>query len=545
MAGFYDGVLYRQCDSLAALVDLLLRKKNRGKVIFAHNGGRFDFLFLMEYIREERGRVVKMIVRGSSIIALKIKCGKRDWITIQDSYALLPHSLDKLCDTFNPKTKKLRGVVDFEKEKISKENEKHREYLEADCKSLWEILFQYSQLPYVCDVGFRATLASTALASWRTTLRRRIKTTSGGIQNFCREAYAGGRTEIFRQVMGRGACFDVNSLYPTMMLKPLPVEHLRASNNIEDFGFHEVTVEVPECYVPVLWTKTPKLIFPTGTFRGVYFSEELRLAIECGARIVKHHRGEKFSARSDLFEEYIAECYKWRLENPGTSLDFLGKMLMNNTYGKFGEREEKDTLIKVDPSNPRTWPKEGFAPWHSEEMFQKTGLVTIKKAVRQVHMLVHIAAAITAWARVHMARTLYLPQAENLYYTDTDSGFISGEIPTGKGLGEWKEEYKIRSGFFLLPKGYFIEKENGEVVKKLKGFSKKSLDKIGLSDFRAGKINSAERKLGTFRTSLIRKNSYLSMIDVKKSVVSEYSKRKILAGGDTRPWEITKNGEIR
>jgi len=557
MAGYFDGVTYTFCPTLADLVDKIVTKRNRSRVIFAHNGGRFDFYHLMEYLRSVRGVEVKMIVQGSRIVALKIRHGKQ-WITLQDSISLFgassPQSLDKLCDTFKPATRKMRGAIDFEKERVDKGNPLHRDYLEADCRSLWEILDKYRRLPYIDRIGFKVTVASTAMAAWRTTLKDPIRVTSTSVQEFCREAYAGGRVEIFRQVMGSGACYDKNSLFPAMMLRELPVERKRASNNWEEFGFHDVTVEVPECYIPILWKKTPKLIFPTGTFRGTFFSEELKLAVECGARILRHHRGEHFSSSPDLFRELVESCYRLRLDNPGTSLDLLGKMIANNVYGKTGEREEKKGLEKVDPGRPSTWPKE-FRAWHSEEMFQKTGLVEIVKRVRHPHMLVHIAAAVTAHARVEMARTMLLPYQDSIRYTDTDSGFVAREdLPTSTALGEWKREYLIKRGFFLLPKGYWIEiperdennfrKFGGKII-KLKGFSKRAFDSITYKMFRSGNISHTEEKLVGFRTALLRKNSYLAVLPVKKSVISQYSKRKILAGGETRPWDLTTEGKLR
>lgn len=543
MGGFYDGLHYYHCDTLEDLFDRILHKKNRSRIIFAHNGGRFDFLFLMEYLRKVRNIEARIIPQGPRITALKIKHGKQ-WITLQDSYTLLAYSLDELCKTFQPTVQKMRGVIDFERERVDKTKESHREYLKADCLSLYEILATYKQLPFIKDVGIKLTRSSVGLAAWRTTMKGPIRTTTNNIQSFVRKAYAGGRCEIFRQVFTSGHRVDVNSLYPSMMLKPIPTEHLGSSSSVEDFGFHDVTVHVPESYLPILWVKQPKLLFPTGVFRGVFFSEELKLAIKCGARILKHHRGERFTQTTDLFTEFIETAYKMRLDNPAPHpLNILAKDLMNHTYGKFAEREEKTSMIKVNQFDPSTWPPE-FEMFHSEKMFKSTGLVEIEKWKRSAHMLVHLSAAITAWGRIHMAENIYLPNQNNIAYTDTDSGDIRGEIPYGNKLGELKKEFPIKKAFYLLPKGYWIERDDGKIIKKLKGFSKKSLDSITYELFERGNIKSVERKLATFRSALIRENTYLTLLDYKKSVISEYSKRKLLPGGETRPWDFN-NGRLR
>lgn len=543
MAGYYDGLYYRQCNTLEELFELILRKKNRSRTIFAHNGGRFDFLFLLDYLHKVRNIEARLITQGPRVTALKIRHGKQ-WITLQDSFTLLAYSLAELCRAFKPTHGKIIGGIDFEKERVDKSNASHQEYLKADCLSLWEIIEIYKKLPFVRDVGIKLTRSSVGLAAWRTTLKGPIRCTRPEIQELVRKAYAGGRCEIFRQLAPTSSHrVDVNSLYPSMMLKPLPTEHLGPSSNWEEFGFHDVTVEVPPCYVPILWVKTPKLIFPTGIFRGVFFSEELRLAVSQGARILRHHRGEAFTKTTDLFSEYIGEAYKMRLENPAPHpLNILAKDLMNHTYGKFAEREEKTTTIKIDQTDPNSWPK-SFKYFHSEKMFQRTGLVEIEQWKRSPHMLCHISAAITAYGRIHMAENIYLPHQEKIYYTDTDSGDISGITPEGTGLGELKREFNIKNAFYLLPKGYWIETTDGKIIKKLKGFNKKLLESISYELFISGNIKSVEKKLATFRSALIRENNYLALLEFKKSVISQYSKRKLLKGGETRPWEY-REGKI-
>lgn len=546
MAGFYDGYKYTFCPTIDALFDCIVHKRNRNRVIFAHNGGRFDFLFLMQYLKDVRNVECRFVTQGPRVTALKIAHGKRGWITLQDSYTLLAYSLDELCKVFKPSTLKLTGAIDFEKERVCKDNPLHRQYLQADCIALHEIMASYRQLPFVKDVGLKLTRSSVGLSAWRTTMKEPIKVTPERVQRFVRDAYAGGRCEIFRQHLFDGVSVDVTSLYPAMMLEPLPVEHLGDAKDIDDFGFHDVTVEVPDCYIPILWKKiNGKLIFPTGIFRGKYFSREIRMAVAQGARILKYHRGIRFTESRDIFREYVQGCFKLRQENPYPHpLNILGKDLANHCYGKTAEREEKNSLIKLDLTNPASWPKE-FTVFHSDRMFQRTGYVQVKKSRRSPHMLCHIAAAVTAHGRCHMAETIYLPHQATLAYTDTDSGKLRSDIPATAGLGGLKREYPIKQGFYLLPKGYYEDTGTGIIIKKLKGFSKKSIESITLKDFQSGKISTTEKRLAGFRSALIRENTFLALIDQKKSVISEYSKRKLLPGGETRPWHLTKTGAIK
>lgn len=544
MAGFYDGYTYTQHDSIESLTDAILDPKNASKTIFAHNGGKYDFLFIMQEL-QKRNITYETMPIGASIISLRVNIGDRHYIQIQDSYAILPRSLDNLCETFRPESRKLTGVIDFEKERVSKSNPLHAAYLKADCTSLFEVLSKYKKLPFINRIKKQPTLASAALTAWRTTLKKPIKMTPQYVQNFTRNAYAGGRCEIFKTISDDGLCVDVNSLYPSVMRCPLPLEVIRKSTDINDFGFHRVRVFVPDStYMPILWQKGAKLIFPTGYIEGTFFSEELKLAVQNGAKILKYEKGYKFSQSTDLFTEFLDECYKLRTDNPGTALDFVGKMLMNNVYGKFAQKELRHSLARVDPKNPATWPKGGFMHYHSKEMFLKTGLITQLKERRSPHMLVHIAAAITAWGRIHMAEKLYLPNQETLAYTDTDSAFLKTTQKTGLKMGELKEEYRYKKALFILPKGYYIELKNGEIIKKIKGFNKKDLKSATYNSFKNKQLSYKKNSILTLKESLIRKNVILAVGEKSRRVISQYDKRKVLNDGSTVPWFRTENGKL-
>lgn len=71
------------------------------------------------------------------------------------------------------------------------------------------------------------------------------------------------------------------------MLKDMPVGHPVHTDKPDiskDFGFFYVEVEAPNMHIPLLPTKNEQgiLITPCGSWRGWYFSEELRDAIGYG-----------------------------------------------------------------------------------------------------------------------------------------------------------------------------------------------------------------------------------------------------------------------
>jgi len=98
--------------------------------------------------------------------------------------------------------------------------------------------------------------------------------------------------------------------------------------------------------------------------------------------------------------------------------------------------------------------------------------------ITKMNVSIGIAAAITAYARIHMMQ--YLQSEEyNVYYTDTDSIVTDKPISSdhiGKGLGQLKLEYSITKGVFLAPKVYSMITDLGKIETKVKGFKDSNTD---------------------------------------------------------------------
>ena len=65
---------------------------------------------------------------------------------------------------------------------------------------------------------------------------------------FIRQSYYGGHTDIYEGYLKKGHYYDINSLYPDAMLKPMPhlmIKHYKNMDNInldDFFGFCLVEV---------------------------------------------------------------------------------------------------------------------------------------------------------------------------------------------------------------------------------------------------------------------------------------------------------------
>jgi len=120
------------------------------------------------------------------------------------------------------------------------------------------------------------------------------------------------------------------------------------------FGFLDCIVISPpfnSIKIPILPTKyNGETIFPTGSWRGTYFSEELKEALKHGYKF-KLITGYKYS-KIDLFSDYIDHFYQLKKTNIGIKR-FIAKMHLNQLYGYFGRKQTLIGTININKSDLR------------------------------------------------------------------------------------------------------------------------------------------------------------------------------------------------
>lgn len=534
--GLYDGRDIFFYFKLSALLKQALSRKYSGFRFYAHNGGKFDFLPIIETL--SAWKIPYAITQIAGRIAQLRVFYQGHRYTFCDSICLLPQSLKKLSVAFEVDHQK--QDFDFEKEVFDLNNPTHKSYLNSDLRGLFEILTKFFNTPMVRDVKPKLTLAATALAVHRTTLKASIRRSPLEIQNFVRSGYFGGRVEIFKHEGFNLNYYDVNSIYPYCMRNfPIPIEYIGESENYRQFGFHKVSVSVPhDIEIPILPVKVKdKLIFPTGVFTGTFFSEELKLAVSMGCKITKFWYGECFSKEFGFFDEYIDYFHKLKTENEGNALRFIAKLFLNGLYGKYGQRETMQFMQTMNFNSEI----EGEV-WGSEEIFNKFGLVVGEIKRRSPHMLCHIAAAITSYARGHLYRSALYPNRNSLYYCDTDAIPTQNRLETVSALGALKLEDTWDYAYFRLPKTYATIKE-GKLKFKCKGFPEEYLKGLTMEQFKSESLASSRIKIMGFRSAIKKFNKSFVASEFKKSLVQVYDKRKTLpCGVNTRAWNLTKEG---
>lgn len=499
--GHFDGKRFEQFNTIKDFLKFYLISKNQKNRCYAHFGGKFDFLFLIDTALQERGYGFSCFLQGSRILKLSLRRDNQTWDFL-DSYSILPKSLKALTTDFDVEHKKLEF------------NPYSSEYLENDCKGLYEVLEKF--MSYLEEKSLRYTIAGQALRDFRRTFNLLGCQLEPEQETFVRKCYYGGRVEIFQTQANKGNYYDIVSLYPYVMLNQFfPIgKPFNSSVYVPHLlGCYEVEVEIKDCDIPpVPFRWNQKLFFPIGKFTTWLCSPEVEIALENGT--VKVLKGLVFPSKVRMFEDFVSHWFKKKQEAESESQRLISKLMLNSLSGKFGQHRERKTIttdcgIGTEP--------------YSDVL----GLSLKTEVSKATFICPQLSAFITSYARVDLWNRL--KKTTDLFYCDTDSIFCSDTLKTGSELGQLKKELSFESATFKLPKLYSLRLSNGTEHNVAKGFvekkSWKELCEKGTSDHFLLGLKSA-----------IRHGKVLERKRISKTIKSSYDKRKVLSDGTTSPY---------
>lgn len=363
-------------------------------------------------------------------------------------------------------------------------------YCEQDVKVLHTVISKFANEIYnkfKVNILKYPTLPSIAFAIYRLKFMpaNTIPIIKGRIYNDIKNAYYGGFVDVYKPYGENVKSYDVNSLYPTSMEKrAMPVgkpTYLEGDSlSLSDiFGFVYVKVHAPEINTPILPYKSNKspnsTRYPTGTWEGWYFTEELLNAMKYGYKfnIIKGYHFNK----AIIFSDYVNTLYAIKQKvSPANPWYIISKLLLNSLYGRFGMNPEliKSIVMKssmVDEFNC----DEDVVIIDEMDLDDKTWIqYTTKTSDEDEESLnnisVPISAAIAAWSRIHM--TEYIMKYSNeICYIDTDGIKVECEISSkyvGNKLGDMKFEGDFNQAVFIAPKVYGGVNLN-DMITKIKG----------------------------------------------------------------------------
>lgn len=540
--GYYNGKNYEVFKDLDKFLKYVFC--NGPRVVYAHFGGKFDFLFILSECLYRGYSIGPIIPRGSGILSFDVSDGTHS-IEFRDCSAFLPFALKTLTTNFNVAHKKQE--IDYEK--ITKVTKKLLEYLEYDCKGLYECIEKYHTWDLIKRAGSSHTIASQAMRVLRLFIKKPIYYLDYFLDKDIRPAYLGGRVEVFKPVFRSNSrhtylyCYDVNSLYPTVMREnhyPNAFSHCTDYWEPKKIGFYRAKVCVPEMYLPPLGiVRAGKYIFPTGEFEGYWTIAELNYAKSLGVKI-EPKEGWIFGDGGYIFKDFVDELYKIKEKSSPQSVDYvMSKLLMNSCYGRFGIKSDRQNIVFDDGSN-------GLCPLE-DDTWLRVGKNKYRLMLKDVKLdtfsNVAIASYVTSYARI-MMHSIMMKTRDEIYYTDTDSMFTTKKFPTGTGLGKLKLEYKVKSACFLLPKTYIA---GDKVV--MKGFDRKKIKEFTFEDFMDCLEGESRLKIvqeprfATFKTALKQGKLVTMTKGNTRQLRALYDKRIIVKVGntyDTKPINIER-----
>lgn len=452
--GFFDGETYLEFETIPELVSHLEKLKI---VVYAHNGGKFDYQFLREYINADEPIT---IINGR---LAKFRIGECEF---RDSLNIFPNTA--LAD--------FGGKIDIDYNKMEVDARKDpnnlaeiKRYLRQDCVLLYEQVARYRK-----EYGTGLTQAGTALKVWSKMANREPPRQTQAQHDLYRPYYYGGRVECF--VAGaKKANFkivDKNSAYPDAMthchlISPSGVvrDTLPADDQIQ---FCLITLDCVSRGIFPFRTKDHELLFPDdGAVRTYHVTGwEMLTALEMGAiHKIKIHQVHHFEEHID-FKDYIDHFYNQRMiakridDKAGV---IFGKYFMNGTYGKLGASPSHrlasgemfenymEYVISTDDSFIEHQ-SDGYdflksfgqaSQRHPDGRVERYDRYLMQRPLQEEKKFFYniaTAASITGYVRAGMYRALV--QSSQPLYCDTDgiAALDVSRLPTGPELGLWKLE---------------------------------------------------------------------------------------------------------
>jgi len=494
------GKLFKQA------IDELIKiyKINPKSVIFTHNLGSFDGYFIFKYLshRLPGDKLNTIIDAQKKFISINAEIDglKMVW---KDSFRIFPISLDKLCKNFGIPGKFSKYNQEFNNLDYFKNNKsltEFKEYSIQDSVALLNCLIKAQQIyldKFKVDITSIVSTSTLSLKIFRQHFQNMdIPILNNYTDKWIRQSYFGGATDYYKPYGEKLKYYDINSLYPHAMLKPMPLVRGAFSKNIDlnnFFGFCLAEITCPiNIKVPLLPLRsvTGEVIYPTGTFKGIYFSEELK-AVERYGYIIKPLNGWSFS-KEYVFNDYVNHFYSIKKNSDGPQR-FIAKMHLNQLYGYFGRSTDLIETKIVDNKDLDQYFMsrivQNYIPVGDKCILLMSanpnrdlikslnkdfrGEINLENKFKEVKSNVAIASAVTSYARIEMMKYKTLKDC-NIYYSDTDSIFIDGNLPDsmiGSELGQMKDELNgkvIERAYFLGVKQYGFQylNENGALITK-------------------------------------------------------------------------------
>jgi hypothetical protein len=456
--GLYDGKIFQHFDKTEDFVAAVIDKHI---VLYAHNGGKFDFMFLLSYVGETRVQII-----NSRIVSMMLgKC------ELRDSFSIVPVSMKDIQKTeidigkleANVRQKHMSEIIAYNRD---------------DCIYLYDLVKSYRDI-----AGKQKTIASNALAFAKKLGIDPGKTNHRFDRDF-RPFFFGGRTQCFKQGSYKNiSLLDIHSAYPFAMT------HNHPTGSSDDFYCKDDISGLSDDQISrafIIIECTARGCFPMRTKAGLEFPHEYNefhitgweylAARDLGLIDDVKFQSVRYSNRTINFGEYVAHWYKYKNAHPKKTnpIEYtIGKIMMNSLYGKLAQNpanyfdykmvaggtpicyepvpdlEDKLCTLCGEPLLDHGWKLEREFGKHEihirESLWRFKYRYGIEWEAKGLYKNVATGASITGFTRSHLLRAMHGLGIENILYCDTDgiactAGANFDALSYTDALGDWEQE---------------------------------------------------------------------------------------------------------
>ena len=492
-----DGVDYHQFwgdDCVAQLIKFLWAYPEPLK-IYAHNGGKFDFVYLLQ---------TGLLEGQPRIINGRIVEAKLDKHVLRDSFAIIPVALGQY----------QKDTIDYNLFEVGERDDNKIEilkYLKSDCIYLLDLVEKFLD-----RFGDNLTVGSLAIKKLQEFHPfERINETADLL---FRKYYFGGRVQCFKTGALKGAfkVYDVNSMYPAVMSQS---EHIIGSNALTIRSNFDKYIDIKTGKLKAPFASKPYFIKFTGTNKNAIptrdkdgaldfsvengsfnsCSHEVKVALKYGLIVIEEIEELIIAQETIKFDEYVNTYISDKIsakENGDKAGELFAKLLLNSAYGKTAQNPanyydwlfcEPDEYSKIIADN-----KQAIKEWEIEhgleyivvdgnwgdvfdvpppkfwELEFDYGEGEIWKRPLEEHKYydVAIGASVTSAARAVLLEAII--NADNPIYCDTDSIIcddLNGADLHPTRLGAWDLE-ATGNDLYIYGKKVYALYDGEKLVKK-------------------------------------------------------------------------------
>jgi hypothetical protein len=523
--GYYDGYQYKTFADARSLARFLRKQK---RIVYAHNGGKFDFHYLLGELDPYsdltiiNGRIAKCCIGNAEL---------------RDSFCIIPQGLGKY-----KKDEIDYGLMEPDQRDKPKNREKILDYLRSDCVYLYEMVSVF-----VDRFGPQLTLAGAAMKQWQKISGdegiEQCERTDEDFYNALSPYYYGGRVECFKSgiIDCKFDVYDINSAYPYAMLHehPYSAQYERITGYVKNADFYKLACvsngALPYRGSGAIDARAFGLSFPSDSESREYTVSawEYDAATDTKSiRKVKVIESLRFARRVN-FAPYINHWWRERVKCKEAQDDLgamFAKLMLTNLYGKFAanpdnyanymnvpqdklhlllaangleayEKALKSKRIqKLTSGDKFQWTesdrpyKKGWqfggelGPWYLAER-------SLEDQAKRYYN-VATGASITGFVRAMLWRAIH--SSKGVLYCDTDSIAVEqpgGAVRLSSSLGDWKHEGRFDKAGIAGKKlyilrgapGWWTTKEGGLVYSRSKPKGAEKLCKTASKGVRLSK----------------------------------------------------------